>query len=134
MSAAFWSTPSLNSGSILKGEGDSFWNICQSVTSAAQAATEIQQELKEIQTGRPDDQILKMRAAITVGDILHQDNDIFGNAVNLAARIESITPADEIYLSEAAHQIVNASEIQTSYAANFDMKGLKDSVKVYKID
>ena len=120
-------------GSIVKGEGDSFWIIFPSVTTASIAATEIQKELRASQSGRGDDTRLAVRIVITLGDVLHQENDIFGEAVNLAARIETLTPADEIYLSHAAWLALNKAEVTTSYVDEFSLKGIKESEKIYKL-
>ena len=121
-------------GSIVKGEGDSFWTVFPSVTAAALAATKLQEELRAEQSGVPDEIRLAIRASITLGDILHQDNDIFGEAVNLAARIETVTPADEIYLSDAAWQSLKKSEVPTSFVSEFALKGFAAPQRVYKVD
>lgn len=123
-----------NEGSIVKGEGDSFWIAFPSVTIAALAAIEIQQELRISQTGLGDKKRLAIRVAITLGDVLHQEGDIFGNSVNLAARIESITPPDEIYLSQAAWLALNKAEVGNSYVNEFSLKGIEGQEKIYKID
>ena len=123
-----------NEGSLIKGEGDAFWIIFSSVTSAALAAVEMQQELRAIQSGKADDERLAIHVAITLGDVLHQDRDIFGDTVNLTARIESVTPPDEIYLSQAAWLALNKAEIQTSFVNEFSLKGMNETEKIYKID
>lgn len=125
---------SKHEGSIIKGEGDSFWLIFPSVTIAALAAIEIQQELRAKEAGKGDDERLAIRVAITLGDVLHQDRDIFGDTVNLTARIESITPQDEIYLSQAAWLALNKAEVQTSFVNEFSLKGMIEAEKVYRID
>ena len=123
-----------HTGSIIKGEGDSFFIVFPSVTAAALAAVEMQQELRYIQAGRSDAERLAIRVAITLGDVLHQDQDIFGDAVNLAARIEAVTPRDEIYLSHAAWLALNKAEVETSYVNEFALKGIKELVRIYKIE
>lgn len=123
-----------NGGSIVKGEGDSFWLIFPSVTVAAMAAIELQQELREMQSGLPDEKRLALRAVIALGDVLHQDNDIFGEVVNLTARIEGVTPKDEIYLSQSAWLALNQSEVKSSYVNDFTLKGIGEPVKVYRIE
>jgi class 3 adenylate cyclase len=120
-------------GSLIKGEGDSFWLIFPSVTTAALAGVEMQQELRVTQLGKSDEQRLKIRIAITLGDILHLDRDIFGDAVNLAARIENITPPDEIYLSQAAWLALNKAEVQSAFVGEFSLKGISQPEKVYYI-
>lgn len=125
---------SKNNGNIIKGEGDSFWITFQSVTIAAISAIEIQQEFVYTQAGLSDKETLKIRIAITIGDILHKDADIFGDTVNLTARIESITPPNEIYLSHAACLVLNKAEISNSYVGEFSLKGINEKEKVFKID
>jgi len=125
---------SSNNGKMIKGEGDSFWIIFPSVTIAAISAVEIQQEFRVEQAGLPDTETLSIRIAITIGDILHQEGDIFGDAVNLAARIESITPPNEIYLSHAAWLVLNKAEIGNSFVKDFELKGISDKESIYRID
>lgn len=120
-------------GSLIKGEGDSFWLVFPSVTTAALASVEMQQELRVNQLGKSDDERIKIRIAITLGDVLHLDRDIFGDAVNLAARIETITPPDEIYLSQAAWLALNKAEVQSAFVGEFSLKGINEPEKVYYI-
>ncbi len=121
-------------GNLIKGEGDSFWIIYPSVTSAALAAINMQQELRRIQSGKSDAERLAIRVAITLGDVLHQDRDIFGDIVNLTARIEAITPPDEIYLSQAAWLALNKAEVQASFVNEFTLKGMGEPERIYRID
>ncbi len=121
-------------GSIIKGEGDSFWVIFSSVTKAALCAGEIQDDLLSQQAGRGDEDRLAVRIAITVGDILFADNDIFGETVNMTARIEGLTPADETYLSEAAWMALNRAEVQTSHVGEYKLKGISKPENVYRIE
>lgn len=121
-------------GGLVKGEGDAFWMTFPSVTAAARAATEIHEELRFTQSGKGDDARLAVRIIIALGDVLHHENDIFGDTVNLAARIEKITPPDEIYLSQAAWLTLNRAEVRTSYVNEFSLKGISEPVKVYRID
>ncbi len=125
---------SKNNGKVIKGEGDSFWVVYPSVTMAAISAVEIQQEFRVEQAGLSDTDALSIRIAITIGDVLHQEGDIFGDAVNLAARIEAITPPDEIYLSHAAWLVLNKAEIGNSYVDKFDLKGMSSKERIYRID
>lgn len=122
-----------NGGSIIKGEGDSFWITFPSVNAATSAAVGMQQELRVAQTGKSDDERLAIRVVIGLGDVLHQDDDIFGDLVNQVARIESITPSDEIYLSQAAWLALNKAEVPTAFVNEFALKGIAEPVFVYKI-
>jgi class 3 adenylate cyclase len=123
-----------NGGAILKGEGDAFWITFSSVSAATSAAVDMQQKIRVVQTEKSDAERLAIRVVIGLGDVLHQDKDVFGDTVNLVARIESITPPDEIYLSQTAWLALNKAEVQTSYVNEFDLKGIKEPVVVYKIE
>ncbi len=100
-----------HNGRIVKPEGDGFWLAFPSVTAAALAAMSMQEELRLAQANIGDDR-LAMRIVITLGDVLHQEGALVGDAVVLAARIEALTPPDEIYLSAAAWLAMNHAEIR----------------------
>ena len=88
-------------GRIMKGAGDGYWLEFPSVTGAAKAAIAMQESLRLAQLSRGDDR-LAIRIVIALGDIAVQDGDFIGDAFALAARVEAVTPADEIYLTTAA--------------------------------
>ncbi len=123
-----------NEGKIIKGEGDSFWITFKSVTSAALSAIEIQRDLQYAQVGMADYEKLAIRIAITVGDILHQDNDIFGDSVNLTARIESITPPGETYISAAASLVVDQKQVDIEFVKKFELKGFTNPEPIYRLN
>jgi class 3 adenylate cyclase len=88
-------------GRIVKPEGDGFWIVFPSVTAAALAAMTMQEELRLAEHSKGHDRVA-MRIVITLGDVLHQEGALVGDAVVLATRIEAIAPLDEIYLSGGA--------------------------------
>lgn len=122
-----------NNGIIIKGEGDAFWIVFDSATKAVQSAISIQNELREEGVGKKENARLSIRISITLGDIIEKDKDIFGEAVNLCSRIESITPSDEIYLSNSTFLALRKNNIQTSYIGEYDFKGFSNKEKVYKV-
>lgn len=120
-------------GQHLKGEGDSFWITFPSVTAAAQAAIAFQHALRHAQIGQSEQDRLLMRAVIALGDALHKDNDIFGPVMALAARMEGITPANEIYLSHAAWLALNHAEIKTVFMDSVMLKGFDEPERIYRV-
>lgn len=123
-----------NLGSIFQEEGDAYWIEFPSVTTSVLAAIEMHQNLRSMQAGKGEKQRLAMRATITVGDILHEGSDSIGTTMSLTARIEKVTPPDEIYLSQAAWLILNKAEVQTSFVSEFNFKGFDEPEKVYKVE
>jgi adenylate cyclase len=120
-------------GRIVKAEGDGFWVVFPSVTAAALAAMNMQEELRLAQPGKGEDR-LAMRIVLTLGDVLHQEGGLIGDAVVLATRIENITPADEIYLSASAWLVMNQAEVRASFVDTFTFKGFPEPVPVYRIE
>jgi adenylate cyclase len=120
-------------GRIVKPEGDGFWVVFPSVTAGALAAMSMQEELRLAQPTRGDDR-LAMRIVLALGDVLHQEGALVGDAVVLAARIEDITPPAAIYLSAAAWLVVNQAEVHTSFVDAFPFKGFPEPVPVYRIE
>jgi class 3 adenylate cyclase len=120
-------------GRIVKPEGDGFWVVFPSVTEAALAAMRMQEELRLAQPNWGDDR-LAMRIVLTLGDVLHQEGALVGDAVVLAARIEEITPPDAIYLSAVAQLAVNQAEVRTALVDAFTFKGFPTPVPVYRIE
>ena len=123
-----------NHGSIFQEEGDAYWMAFPSVTAAVLAAIEMHQNLRETQIGKGEKQRLAIRAIITVGDLLYQESDIMGTTLALTARIEKITPSDQIFLSQAARLILNKAEVQTSFVGEYQFKGFGEPEKVYKVN
>ncbi|HET9906161.1 MAG TPA: adenylate/guanylate cyclase domain-containing protein, partial [Anaerolineales bacterium] len=117
-------------GVIFQEEGDAYWIEFPAVTTAVLAAIEMHQNLRSMQAGKGDKQRLAIRVVITVGDILHQETDTIGPAMSLTARIEKVTPPDEIYLSQAAWLVLNKAEVQTSFVNEFHLKGFTELEKV----
>jgi len=127
-------TAARNHGAIFQEEGDAYWIEFPSVTNACFAAIEMHQNLRSMQAGKGEKQRLAIRAVITVGDILHQGSDTMGMTMSLTARIEKITPSDQIYLSHAAWLTLNKAEVQTSFVNEFNLKGFDQPERVYKVD
>ena len=120
-------------GGIVKPEGDGFWVTFPSVTAAALAAMAMQEELRLAQANAGDNR-LAMRVVLTLGDVLHEEGALVGDAVVLATRIEAITPPDEIYLSAAAWLAVNRAEVRTALVDTFTLKGFDEPVAVYRVE
>lgn len=121
-------------GRVVKLEGDGFWVVFPSATAAALAAMKMQEELRLGQPGKSDDDRLAMRIVLTVGDVLHQEGGLVGDAIVLATRIESITPSDEIYASASAWLLMHQAEVRGTLVDTFTFKGFPQPVPVYRVE
>ena len=119
-------------GSIFKSAGDGFWLLFPSVTAAARSGIAMQDALRLGQLTIGDTRIA-IRITIGVGDVSMQDGDLVGELLALVTRIETVTPADEIYLTAGARLALSAAEVQTELVENFALKGFPDPVPVYRV-
>lgn len=124
---------SSHDGEIVKMEGDGFWLVFPSVTGAGLAALAMQSTLRLAQPNSGEDR-LAMRIVITLGDVLQEEGALIGEAVVLAARIEQLTPPDEIYISSSAWLATNRAEVRISFVDAFVLKGFDGPVPVYRIE
>jgi class 3 adenylate cyclase len=120
-------------GIIVKAAGDGYWLTFPSVTAAARAAIEMQESLRLAQPNRGNDRVA-MRIVIALGDVALHDGDLVGDTLALAARIEAVTPPDEIYLSHAARLASTAAEIRLALVDNFSLKGFDEPVPVFRVE
>ncbi|HMU46737.1 MAG TPA: adenylate/guanylate cyclase domain-containing protein [Chitinophagaceae bacterium] len=76
----------------------------------------------------------QLRIGIHIGEVIFRDNDVLGDGVNIASRIQSITDPGAIFISEAVYQNVsNKKQIKTSYNKEVQLKNVIGPVKIYKV-
>src|SRR5215472_4596557 len=93
-------------GRIVKTTGDGLLVEFASVVDAVRCAVEVQRELLARNAATPIERRIEFRMGINVGDIIIEDGDIFGDGVNIAARLEALAEPGGICLSAAAHEQV----------------------------
>jgi adenylate cyclase len=93
-------------GRIVKTTGDGLLAEFASAVDAVRSAVEIQTEMVERNAGEPDGLRILFRIGVNVGDIVEQDGDIFGDGVNVAARLEGIAEAGGICVSARVREDV----------------------------
>jgi TolB-like protein len=93
-------------GRIVKTTGDGLLAEFASVVDAVRCAVELQREMIARNTATPAERRIEFRMGINVGDIIIEDGDIFGDGVNIAARLEALAEPGGICLSGAAHEQV----------------------------
>ncbi len=120
-------------GRVIKEIGDGVLSVFDAATSAVQAAMAIQDRLAELNAGGKEADQLRLRIAINVGEVRVERRDVFGDAVNIAARIESQTPAGEIHVSEATVLTMNKVGIPLKAVGLQEFKGISEPVLVYSI-
>ncbi len=112
-------------GRVVKNLGDSFMCLFPAATDALKASIEIQ----DVVTTRGG---ISIRLSMTTGDVEELDGDAFGESVNLAARINSKTPASEIWFGKGTHVCMNQAEIAWESVGRFRLKGIPGEQECFR--
>jgi adenylate cyclase len=94
----------LHRGRIVKTTGDGMLVEFASAVDAARCAADVQRGMADQNADVPQDKRVEFRIGIHVGDIIFDDNDIFGDGVNIAARLEGIADAGGVCISDDAYR------------------------------
>jgi len=123
-----------HNGREIKTIGDAFLVEFASALEATRCAFDIQQSLNELNSGRPQDRSVMLRIGIHLGDVIHDENDVYGDAVNIASRIEPLAPPGGICVSEQVYaQIKNKFEFPLLTLGERSLKNVSDPVEVYRV-
>lgn len=114
-----------HNGNVLKNLGDSFLALFPSATEALRAGIDV------VESGLRD-RGLVIRVSCASGDVEEMGGDAFGDAVNLSSRINSRTPAGEIWFSESTRQCMKQAEIPWEPVGTFQLKGLAGDMACYR--
>jgi len=121
-------------GRIVGGAGDSLLAEFASVVDAVQCGVEIQQVLRAKNTLLPHDRRMDFRIGINLGDVIEEGDTIYGDGVNIAARLESIAEAGGICISESAYQqIENKLPLRYDYLGEHAVKNIAKPFRVYRV-
>ena len=96
-----------NQGNIIKTTGDGMLVEFQSVADAVKCAVEIQERMKRRNADVPEDQRIQFRIGINLGDIIFDEDDIYGDGVNIAARLEGLADIGGVCVTAAVHDHVS---------------------------
>jgi len=121
-------------GRIVKTTGDGLLAEFSSVLDALRCATEVQAGLPEQNAGVPSELQMQWRIGINVGEIVVDDGDIFGDGVNVAARLESLAPPGGICVSARVHEDA-AGKIEVAFEdlGEKRLHNIARAVRVYRI-
>src|SRR5712675_1334944 len=93
-------------GRIVKTTGDGILVEFASVVDAVRCAVEVQQGMPERDTGIGADNRIELRIGINLGDVIVEGEDLYGDGVNIAARIEALADAGGVFVSNTVHDHV----------------------------
>src|SRR3569833_3179565 len=121
-----------NKGRIIKTTGDGMLVEFQSVTDAVKCAVEIQQRMKRRNSDVPQDRRIEFRIGINLGDIIFEDDDIFGDGVYIAARVEQLAEVGGSCVTAAvATQIADRLDVPFEDLGEKTLKNISRPVHLY---
>ena len=126
-------------GTIIKKIGDAFLVTFESPTNAVLCGMKLQERFEEYneqqhkQQEENEKKPLQIRVALDSGEVLIRDNDVYGDPVNIAARVEGITEPGEVYFTEAVYRSINKNEISAIDLGSHELKGVSEPVNIYRV-
>jgi adenylate cyclase len=123
-----------HSGRIVKTTGDGALVEFASAVDAVRCAVAVQAGLDAREAGSPGDAVMALRIGINLGDVIIEDGDIYGDGVNLAARMEGLAEPGGICLSATVHeQVRHKLDFAFEDLGEQSVKNIGEPVRVYRI-
>ena len=121
-------------GRVVKNTGDGMLAEFSSVVDAMRCALDVQRGMAERNAGVPDEKRIEFRMGINVGDIIIDRGDIFGDGVNVAARLEGLAKPGGICISDDAHRQVRGKfDVTFEDAGERQLKNIARPVRVFQV-
>ncbi len=123
-----------HSGRVVDSPGDNLLAEFYSAVNALECAAAIQEGLKDLNSALPDHRKMEFRIGINVGDVIAQGDRIYGDGVNIAARLESLSDAGGICISGTVYdQVKNKLPYGYAFMGDQRVKNISDPVRAYKV-
>jgi adenylate cyclase len=121
-------------GRVVDAPGDNVLAEFASVVDAVECAVEIQKELKTRNAELPENRKMEFRIGVNLGDVIEDGEQILGDGVNIAARLESLSEAGGICISGTAYDHVeNKLSLGYQYLGEQTVKNIAKPVRVYRV-
>ena len=121
-------------GRVVDSPGDNLMAEFASVVDAVQCAVEIQEALRAKNAELPENRRMRFRIGINLGDVIEEGDRIYGDGVNIAARIEGLAEPGGICISGSAYeQIENKLPLGYEYLGEHFVKNIAKPIRVYRV-
>lgn len=120
-------------GRLVKTIGDALLLTFESPTDAALAGVAIQEALERHNASVGSAQRFDVRMAINTGEVIVTADDVYGEAVNIAARLQELAAPNEILLAESTFLAMNKSEVPTQEVGTRALRGIPRKVTVFRV-
>jgi adenylate cyclase len=121
-------------GRVVDSTGDNILAEFNSVVNSLRCAWDVQQEIKSRNADLPENRRMNFRIGINLGDVIEEDDRIYGDGVNITARLEGLAEAGGICISGPAYdQVKNKLAFKYEYQGEQVVKNIKEPIRVYKV-
>ena len=121
-------------GRVVDAPGDNLLAEFGSVVDATECAAKIQKELKTKNAELPDNRRMEFRIGVNLGDVVEEADRIYGDGINIAARIEGLAEPGGICISRTAYDHVkNKLKLGYEYLGEHSVKNIAEPVRVYRV-
>jgi TolB-like protein/class 3 adenylate cyclase len=122
------------SGSVVDSPGDNILAEFKSVVDAVNCAVEIQRDIAGQNAELPDERKMQFRIGVNLGDVIEEEDRIYGAGVNIAARLEGLADAAGICISGTAFdQVKGKLSLGYQFVGEQTVKNIPDPVRAYKV-
>jgi len=123
-----------HNGKVLDSPGDNLLAEFASVVDAVQSAVAVQKEIKVCNDELPENRRMQFRIGINLGDVIQEEERIYGDGVNIAARLEGLADPGGICISNTTYdQVKNKLELGYEYLGEHSVKNISEPVHVYRV-
>ena len=123
-----------HNGKVVDSPGDNLLAEFTSVVNAVQCAVAAQKEIKSRNNELPENRRMQFRIGINLGDVIQEEDRIYGDGVNIAARLENLCDGGGICLSSTVYgQVKNKLNLGYEYRGEHSMKNIAEPVGVYRV-
>ena len=121
-------------GRVVDAPGDNLLAEFASMVDAVQCAVEIQRELAEKNQEFPEEKRMHFRIGVNLGDVVEEQDRIYGDGVNIAARLESLAKGGGICISRNAYdQVKSKLDLEFEYLGEKKLKNIAEPVRAYRV-
>ena len=123
-----------HNGKVLDSPGDNLLAEFVSVVDAVQCAVAVQKEINARNDELPEDRRMKFRIGINLGDVIQEGERIYGDGVNIAARLETLAEAGGVAISRTVfNQVRSKITFGYEYQGEHSVKNIAEPVRVYRV-
>jgi adenylate cyclase len=123
-----------HNGRVFSSPGDAVMAQFASVVDAIQCAVKIQKRIEGKNTDVPQDRKMQFRIGVNLGDVIEKEEQIYGDGVNIAARIETLAKPGSVFISRTVYdQVRNKLKFGYEYQGEHAVKNIAQPVSVYRV-